>query len=661
MATRIGIDTGGTFTDIVRYTPRGVQVHKVASTPADPGQAVLTGLAAARKTPDEPVDVVHGSTVGLNAVLQGRLPRTAFVTNRGFVDLIEIGRQQRDDLYALEPDRPVPPSDRSLRIEVDCRRDATGEPIERLTDTAIQTTVNKVRRAKPQAIAIGLLHSPANPADELRLARALRKALPQVPVTCSAELWPAFGEYERFSATILNAAITPLVGDYTRRLTEQLGPGQLRMLRSSLGILSATEVHSFPARAMFSGPAGGVLATARLCEAAGLPQAAAFDMGGTSTDVCLVQDGEAITDQGSIAGLPLPLPAVDVHTVGCGGGTIAYRDAGGALRVGPQSAGADPGPACYGKGTEPTVTDAHVALGHLGADTLLGGDFSIDPDRSVRAIEQLAKKLGLPARRTAQGILEVANIGMVRALMRITVERTVDPAQVPLVAYGGAGGLHAAQLQQQLGMPLAISPAHPGAFSALGLALAGESVELASALRGPLDPRGEQGLRKEAAKMCASAAQQLEADSGAARGIRTRAEVTLRFVGQGGGLRIPVARGSLRTAFAKEHQRRFGFLPQESVGIEIVQLQARAELRGRAFPRPASDNPPRRRPALPRMPSRKAPLGRQSLSYVPRQDLALGSQIEGPCLIEEKTAVTYVPAGHVATVEPLGLWLRAGI
>ena len=296
MATRIGIDTGGTFTDIVRYTPRGVQVHKVASTPADPGRAVLTGLAAARGAPDEPVDVVHGSTVGLNAVLQGRLPRTAFVTNRGFVDLIEIGRQQRDDLYALEPDRPAPPSDRSLRVEVDCRRDATGKPIDRLSNAAIQSTVNKVRRTRPQAIAIGLLHSPADPADEQRLARALRKALPEVPVTCSAELWPAFGEYERFSAAILNAAITPLVGDYTQRLAEQLGPGQLRMLRSSLGILSPTEAHDFPARAMFSGPAGGVLATARLCEAAGLPQAAAFDMGGTSTDVCLVQEGEAVTD-----------------------------------------------------------------------------------------------------------------------------------------------------------------------------------------------------------------------------------------------------------------------------------------------------------------------------------------------------------------------------
>ena len=661
MATRIGIDTGGTFTDIVRYSPRDVQVYKVPSTPADPGSAVLAGLVAARKTPDEPVDVIHGSTVGLNAVLQARLPRTAFVTNRGFADLIEIGRQQREDLYALEPDRPTPPSDRSLRVEVDCRRDATGKVIDRLTSSAIQSTINKVRRTRPQTIAIGLLHSPANAEDEKRLAKALRKALPDVPVTCSAELWPAFGEYERFSAAILNAAITPLVGDYTQRLAHQLGPGQLRMLRSSLGILSPTEAHEFPARAMFSGPAGGVLATARLCEAAGLEQAAAFDMGGTSTDVCLVQQGEAVTDQGTIAGLPLPLPAVDVHTVGCGGGSIAYRDAGGALRVGPQSAGADPGPACYGKGSEPTVTDAHVALGHLGAQTLLGGDFSIDPDRSVRAIEKLAKQLGLSATRTAQGILEVANIGMVRALMRITVERTVDPARVPLIAYGGAGGLHAAQLQQHLGMPLAISPAHPGAFSALGLALAGESVELAKARRGRLDNQGERELGKDAIKMCALAAEQLQADSGAARGIRTRAEATLRFTGQGGGLRIPIARGNLRNAFAKEHQRRFGFLPEKSVDIEIVQLQARAELRGRAFPRGPSGASPRKRPQPPSMATRKAPLGRENLRYVARGELPNGSQIDGPCLIEEMTAVTYVPAGHRAEVQPLGLWLRAGV
>ena len=493
MATRIGIDTGGTFTDVVRWARHSVEVHKLPSTPDDPGRAVLAGLAAARATPDEPVDVVHGTTVGLNAVLQDRLPRTAFVTNRGFVDLIEIGRQQRDDLYALEPDRPTPPSDRALRVEVDCRRGPAGEVVRRLTTAAITTTVDKVRRLRPAAVAVGLLHSPAAPDDERRLAKALRRALPGVAVTCSAELWPAFGEYERFSAAILNAAIVPLIGDYTARLTGQLGPGQLRLLRSSLGILSPTEAGEFPARAMFSGPAGGVLAAARLCQAADLRQAAAFDMGGTSTDVCLVHPGELVTDQGAIAGLPLPLPAIDVHTVGCGGGSIAYRDAGGALRVGPQSAGADPGPACYGKGSEPTVTDAHVALGHLGAGTLLGGDFPIDPDRSVRAIERLAARLGLSVARTANGILEVADIGMVRALMRITVERAVDPANVPLLAYGGAGGLHAAGLHMQLGMPLAISPAHPGAFSALGLALAGESAELVAAQRGlPFDEPGKE-------------------------------------------------------------------------------------------------------------------------------------------------------------------------
>ncbi len=380
MAARIGIDTGGTFTDVVRWDRGKVRVHKVPSTPADPGRAVLAGLAAVRTTPDEVVDVVHGTTVGLNAVLQGALPRTVFVTNRGFRDLIEIGRQERTDLYALEPDRPMPPVPPELRVEVDCRRAADGTVVTALGAAAIERTVRHVVRLRPQAIAIGLLHSPAAPEDERKLAAALRRALPDVPVTCSAELLPAFGEYERFSAAILNAAITPLVGTYTSRLHRELGRGQLRLLRSSLGILPPDEAVRFPARAMFSGPAGGVLATARLCQAARLPRAAAFDMGGTSTDVCLVHRGELHTDQGTIAGLPLPLPTVDVHTVGCGGGSIAYCDAGKALRVGPESAGADPGPACYGKGTEPTVTDAHMALGHMGPDTLLGGGFPVDVD-----------------------------------------------------------------------------------------------------------------------------------------------------------------------------------------------------------------------------------------------------------------------------------------
>jgi N-methylhydantoinase A len=648
---RIGIDTGGTFTDVVRWSPRGLEVHKLPSTPDDPGRAVLAGLALARRDPGETVDVVHGTTVGLNAVLTGGLAKTAFVTNRGFEDLIEIGRQDRSDIYALEPSRPEVPVPRALRVGVRCRRGAGGGVVEALTGAEIARTVSRLRRLRPAAVAVGLLHSPTDASDELRLAAAIRRALPGAPVTASAELWPALGEFERFVAAILNAAIQPLVGAYSARLQAGLGPGRLRLLRSSTGILPSDEAAAFPARAMFSGPAGGVLATASLAAAAGHASAAAFDMGGTSTDVCLVRQEELLTDQGRIAGLPLPLPSVGVHTVGCGGGSIAFVDRGGALRVGPHSAGADPGPACYGKGGEATVTDAHVALGHLGPDTLLGGAFPVDPDAAVHAIERVAKKLGLPALRTARGILEVADANMARALMVITAERAIDPRDVPLCAYGGAGGLHAAALAARLGMAGALIPHHPGAFSAVGLALAGESAEAAESLLVELTPRTERELRARARELARETAARL----GSVRGARTAVHVVLRFRGQGPGLRLGLGRGSLRAAFAAEHRRRFGFLP-EGAPAEAVLLLVRATGPDRAMPRPRG---PTGRQDMPRG-RRTPPLGGRALTVLARDRLPTGAVLPGPCVIEEYTGATLVPAGHSAEVELLGLSVLPG-
>jgi N-methylhydantoinase A len=586
-----------------------------------------------RRRPDEPVDVVHGTTVGLNAVLQGRLPRTLFATNKGFRDLIEIGRQARTELYALEPDRPQPPVPRALRLEVDCRRGPDGAVERPLTARAISDLVVRARALRPEAIAIGFLHAPAAPADEQRCAAALRRALPGVPVSCSAEVLPAFGEYERFSAAILNAAIAPLVGRYTARLSRAIGAGRLRLLRSSLGILPPAEAERFPARAMFSGPAGGVLATRRLCAAAGLARAVAFDMGGTSTDACLVLPDAVPTDQGEIAGLPLPLPTVDVHTVGCGGGSIAHRDRGGALCVGPQSAGADPGPACYGKGDEPTVTDAHMALGHLGPDTLLGGGFPVDVDRSARAIERLARRLGLSH--------------MARALMVVTVERAIDPAGLPLVAYGGAGGLHACALGSQLGSPCAIVPPHPGAFSALGLALAGDSSERVEPVRELLQPATERELRRRARALLAAARADLGAPAAA-----TRVHAVLRFRGQGGGLSLRLRAGEpLGTAFLAAHAQRFGFT-SAGTPIEIVQLAARAETQGRAFPRSPASGHSRGSARV-----RRAPLGGPPIRVFRREEIGVGQVLQGPCMVEEPTASTRVPAGFAATAGKGGLRL----
>ncbi len=631
MAARIGIDTGGTFTDVVRWSPRGVTVHKLPSTPDDPARAVLAGIAAVRRRADEPVDVVHGTTVGLNAVLTGQLARTVFVTNEGFVDLIEIGRQDRSDLFALAPGRVVPPVPRDLRVAVACRRGPGGAVERPLTGREVARAVAAVRRLRPEAVAVGLLHSPAEPADEHRLATALRRALPDVPVTCSADLLPALGEYERFCSAILNAAIGPEVGSYTARLASALGNGRLRLLRSSLGILPPAEAAAFPARAMFSGPAGGVLAAEQLARQLGLSAVAAFDMGGTSADLCLVQPGQTHDDDGSIGGLPLPLPTVPVHTVGCGGGSIAFVDAGGALRVGPQSAGADPGPACYGRGSEPTVTDAHVALGHLGERTLLAGDFPIDVDASVRAIERLGRRLGLRTADAARGVLAVADATMARAILVVTAERAVDPARIPLIAYGGAGGLHAAALASTLGMTGVVLPPLPGAFSALGLALAGESAELARAIRSPVDRRSLAHLRPLARELAAAA------KASVAQPCRVRIDARVRHVGQGASLRLSFG-PDLADRFGREHEHRYGF--RSETPLEIVQLVARAESPSRALPPCASAARGASRPRQHRRP----PIGGAPLPVYDRAELG-GTWLRGPAIVEERTATALVPAG----------------
>jgi N-methylhydantoinase A len=644
VATRIGIDTGGTFTDVVRLERTGVVVHKLASTPDDPARAVLAGLAAVRRRPQEAVDVVHGTTVGLNAVLTGRLARTAFVTNQGFEDLIEVGRQQREDLYALQPQRAVPPVPRALRFGVACRRDAQGNVLQELRPAAIRTLIARLRQQRPAAVAVGLLHAPADPSDELQLAAAIRQALPDVPVTTSSELLPVAGEYERFCTAILNAAIAPAVAGYTDRLAQHIGPGRLRLLRSSLGILSPEEAARFPARAMFSGPAGGVLATGQAFAGTPWPFAAALDIGGTSADLCLVNSNRTEIAPGQIAGLPLALPTVAVHTVGCGGGSIAYVDAGGALRVGPASAGADPGPAGYGRGGPPTVTDAHLVLGHLGADTLLEGAFPIDLDAAVRALERLGKQLGLGAAATARGILTVAEATMARAMLVITAERAVDPAAVPLCAYGGAGGLHAAGLATRLGLPGVLIPAHPGAFSALGLCLAGESSERSLAIREPLTPGGETRLLRLGRELLAATAADLPGRS------HRQLDVVLRYAGQGQGLRLPLRRG-LAAAFAAEHQRRFGFVATSAV--EATAIHARAERSSKPLPQAIGAPTPARQPARHRRPPARGtpwPVWR-------RAELAVGQRVTGPAIVEELTATTVVPGGHAVEVTPRGLWL----
>jgi N-methylhydantoinase A len=641
---RIGIDTGGTFTDVVLLDRGKIQVHKLPSTPDDPARAVLDGLAEVRRGKRE-VDVVHGTTVGLNAILTGRTAKVAFVTNRGFRDLIEIARQDRQGIYDLQASKAVLPVPRNLRFEVDSRRSTNGESLEQPSKASLKDLLAKLRKRRIHALAIGLLHSYANPRDEIELARALKDL--GLPITCSAELLPIAGEYERFSSAILNAGIQPIMGEYLGRLQVGVRPGRLRMMRSSSGIMSAGEASKNPARAVFSGPAGGVLATERLAESLGEDRMAALDMGGTSTDVSLINPGGGRQGISSVAGLPLAIPAVDVHTVGCGGGSIAYADGGKALRVGPMSAGADPGPACYGRGDQPTVTDAHLALGHLGPDTLLAGAFPVDPERSVATISDLARKLGMTARACAEGIIEIAEVAIMRALMVITVERSVDPAKIPLVAYGGAAGLHAAAIIRRLDMPYALVPIHPGAFSALGLALAGETQETNRPVLRTLSELSQEQMKSWMEKLRSKAIAGIEDGNGS---LRFRGDCLLRFRGQGAGLWLSWGR-KLEEAFRQKHQEQFGFLP-ESAEVELVEMRARIRSPSRRYPHGIDDVSKRRKaPAV----VREAPLGDKPVRTYARTDICEGERIPGPALIEEFSSTTLIPSGFICTSTAFGL------
>ncbi len=648
---RIGVDTGGTFTDLAVLDRGRLRVHKLPSTPDDPARAVLDGLDTVRSVDStgrpRPVDVVHGTTVGLNALLMGRGARVAWITNDGFVDLVEIGRGNRRGLYDLEPERGTFPVPRSLRFTLATRRDVDGRALTRIDPAELEALVERVRRARVDAVAVGFLHSPRAPADELRVARALRKL--GLPITTSAALLPRSGEFERFTAACLNAAIQPIVSDYLARLERGVAPGRVRLLRNTGGTLPAEEARSFPLRAVLSGPAGGVVAASAVARRIGTERLAAFDMGGTSTDVCLVtQTPDPPETPGELAGLPLAVPTLAVHTIGCGGGSIAYADAGGALRVGPESAGADPGPACYGRGDQPTVTDAHVALGHIGGDTLLGGAYPIDPDRAVRAIEALGRSLGMATVRCAEGILQVAEAAMQRALQVITSSASVDPSTVPLLAYGGAGGLHAARLARALEMPGAVVAPAAGIFSAIGLALAAPSIEEWCDLHVALDLAGRRLLNERADQLRETALERLTE----ARG-RCRIDVRLRYRGQGTGLWTPLRGANLEARFRRLHEERFGF-DEPSAEVEAVELRARAEGRGRTWPKQFEEPEPPMGAG-----KRTAPLGGKRWTIYRREDIAKSMRaVRGPVLIEEATSVTVVPEDFEIRWDDDLLWVR---
>ncbi|HWE48347.1 MAG TPA: hydantoinase/oxoprolinase family protein [Bryobacteraceae bacterium] len=547
---RIGIDSGGTFTDFVVLHGDGkLESFKLRSNPASPASVILAGLA---RIAAQEAEVVHGSTVATNALLERKGAKTAFVTTRGFEDIIAIGRQNRPELYHLMPPVPVPLVPRELCFGV-VERVLFDGTVERSLD--VEDLRERIINSGVEAVAVCLLHSYRNDVHE----RALLEILPGY-VCASCDVSPEFREFERASTTVINAYVGPLMDRYLGEL-EAGSPHPVSIMQSNGGLLTAGEARRHAVRTILSGPAGGIVGAVEVARACGYGKALTFDMGGTSTDVALAGQVNRLTTEARIDHFPVRVPMLDIHTVGAGGGSIAQVDAGGSLRVGPESAGADPGPACYGMGEMATVTDAHMVLGRIAADQLTGGGMRIDAGAAERAVSRVAKQLGLSTVAAAAAIVRVANSNMERAIRAVSVERGEDPRQFPLVAFGGCGGLHACELAMELGVATVIVPREAGALSALGMLMADRVRDYSAAVLGADPAEYEIRFRK--------LREQAERD---VPGARMELYADIRYAGQS--YELTVAWGG---DFHAEHHRVYGYSDSKRA-TQVVTLRVRAVL-----------------------------------------------------------------------------------
>jgi len=554
---RIGVDAGGTFTDfIVLHDDGRVETFKLRSNPASPASVILAGLE--RAAGSRRADVVHGSTVATNALLERKGARTALVITAGFEDVIQIARQNRAELYNLTPLPRIPLVPKSLRFGVNERAYYDGTIALRPDAAELEALASRLKRARVESIAVCFLHAYCVSGNE-RLAADSLRSLGYLSV--SHEICPEFREYERTSTTVINAYVGPLMDRYL----EQLENGcrhRLSIMQSNGGFLSAREARRHAVRTALSGPAGGVVGALEMARLSGYSRILGFDMGGTSTDVSLCDGQPRETVEASIDGLPIRVPMLDIHTVGAGGGSIARVDEGGLLRVGPESAGADPGPACYGVGDRPAVTDAHVVLGRIGADQLVGGEMRLDIERAERAIDTIANALGIDRIAAAAGILRVANANMERAIRLVSVERGHDPRDFALVAFGGCGGLHACEMAAELGIRTVLVPDYAGALSALGMLLADNVRDYAAGVLGRKDiARAYRDLEHAARKEM--------------RGAKLARFADIRYAGQSYELTVPWQPGDPGSPFHREHERVYGYA-DPARAIEVVTARVRA-------------------------------------------------------------------------------------
>lgn len=658
MAGILGVDVGGTFTDFLLWENGRLRTYKRPSTPADPARAVLDGIADMGAAPDE---LVHGSTVATNALLERKGARTALLTTRGFADTLLIGRQARPWLYALHPTRPAPLVPNDLRIELDERVSAQGEVLQPLDGAQLERALDRICAAGTESLAVCFLFSFLRPEHERTAAEAAARR--GLRVSVSHEVLPEYREYERMSTTTVNAYVSPLMDRYLTRLDAALrraGVRRLRVMQSDGGSIGAPTAGRLAVRTVLSGPAGGVAGAFAVARAAGFSDVITFDMGGTSTDVALCPARVLTRDETTIAGLAIRVPIVDVHTVGAGGGSLARLDSGGALRVGPESAGADPGPACYGRGDRPTVSDAHAVLGRLLPRFFLGGRMTIYPERARAALASLGEAFG-GVEQAAAAVIAVANANMERALRVVSVERGYDPRAFTLVAFGGAGPLHACDLADLLGIPRVLVPRFPGVLSALGMVVAPVTHDVSASAMCLADAGLEGLLRRVVPALVTRGRAELAADGHDVRAATAELVLSMRYAGQSyelpvqaplpsPGSRVPrFSAESLRAAFHAAHRQRYGHADPNRP-VECVSVRVRVTL-----PPPPVRLTPDFEDGDPR--AGTAPVWcagrRRRAAVLVRECLRPGQRYDGPAVVAQMDATTLIPPGWRATVDEM--------
>ena len=659
---RIGVDTGGTFTDFVILQHGRPVINKIPSTPEDPSHAILTGIEEYLKEEETSPLIIHGTTVATNALLEKKGGKIALVTTKGFEDVIFIGRQNRRELYSLGGEQRVPLLSRRHCFGLAERTTAGGRIEKKISPAELTLIAEEIRRSQVKAVAVSLINSYANPQNERAIfARLEREGF---LTSISSDILPEHREYERTIVTVINAFLMPVISHYLKSLERHVNPALLRIMQSNEGYISSATARSEPIRTALSGPAGGVVAAQHVARSAGFKQVITFDMGGTSSDVSMVDNQIRRTNESFIGEFPIRIPMIDIYTVGAGGGSIAHVDRGGSLRVGPQSAGANPGPACYGISFLPTVTDANLVLGRLAPEFFLGGEMSIFPERSWKALKKISELIGKTALETAEGIIAIANANMEKAIRVISIERGIDPRNFALFSFGGAGGMHSVEMASHLNIGKVIVPYNAGVLSAMGLLLADSVKDYSHSVLMTSDKISETALDDHFQKLSGPGIQAMRKEGFDHKNIRLKYSLDLRYLGQSHDITIPYRKGSsFLSGFHTAHDQLYSYFhpdqPVEIVNLRVKVIGLSHKIKLKKLPHHGS------------IPTEKAYIKNQDLyfegkkfraSVFDRSELRPGNIIKGPALVSDYESTAFLPPAYTLSVdEYLNLVIQKGL